>query len=171
MYRYLVLLATALLLVGCASSPKEVPIEKTFLKGAPYFVVGANVNLEVMRFGGDKTIKYPSKQDLSSRFKTVLTNKMRGNHMLAEDSEQAQANLDVTLNFTRTFVALTNRRMNPIMSFEFIAHKEGKVLAKFKSKTYTSSTRMYSKKSDADEFAVLDLFADKIVKQINDLEK
>jgi hypothetical protein len=171
MYKIVASFIAVLFVAGCASSPKEAEVKSDLVKGHPYYLVGANLRLEVSRIGGDKTIQYLSQEALAARFKSSLTRKMLSNNMVTEDAAQAQANLDVTLNFKRTFVAMTNRRMNPIMSFELTAHKDGKVLAKYTSGTYTSGTRMYAEKTDDDEYAVVDLFADKIVEEIKKLER
>lgn len=162
-----------LFLTACGSSPSkpETGITGQLAKGQPYTIGNVSLSLKTTRIGGDKTIKYPSESELGSALRHDLETAMSGSGLVAKPGEAAQATINVDFKYDRKFVAFTNRRMPPDVEYSITAIKDGQTIASYKSGYLINTHGLYQKKSDAYEYAVIQLFADRIVKNIKEMEK
>jgi len=169
--KYLLIpLATVLLFSAGASFAGE-KVKSSLVKGKPYFVEDTTVVLKVKRLGGDKSMKYTSQEELNTALNTYLRESLKAANMLADKPEDAQASLQVSMNFTRTFVAFTNRRMNPLVNYKIFGTKDGNDVLSYSSGKLYSPDNMYGKKSEDQELQIMAYFADTMVKKIKELEK
>ena len=139
-YRSILVAFAVLFLTACSSSPYQYHVEPTALvKGKTQYVLGdVTVKLTLGHGGKPNDERFASEETLTQSVKDYLTTELQNKKILALDSVNADAVLNVSIDYERRFNYGGNALNKPHVSFIAKITKDEQLLASFGESGFTT---------------------------------
>lgn len=139
-YRFILVASIVLFLTACSSSPYQYHVEPTTLeKGKTQYVLGdVTVKLTLGLGGKSNDARFASEEVLTQSFKDYLTTELQNKKILALDEVNADAVLNVSIDYERRFNYGGNALNKPYVSFTANVTKDEQLLASFGESGFTT---------------------------------
>lgn len=141
MNKYIVLALMALFLVGCASTPYNYHQEPSPLKPSQsrYHIQDLDITVSANRDIDEATLsRFSSREELKALFHEQLVAKLKERGIYAESIDKSDANLNITLHYTRNHIPLGAALAKPEFSHEVTVEKDGNLLLDYNLSRYTT---------------------------------
>lgn len=131
----------SLLLTGCASTPYNYHQEPSPLKPSQsrYYIQDLDMTVSANRDVDKATLsRFAPRDELKALFQERLVSELKERGIYADSIENADADLNITLHYTRNHIPLGAALAKPEFSHELTVEKDGKLLLDYNLSRYTT---------------------------------